>query len=273
MAIEESPKARINGNNAHNINSPTLSSAMTTTLPHTSVIKGSHNEEESSYTDAQSHPGPIINNTATTITLHASHNLQPAGLIPPIHDLMNAAFSTAQAHSGIMPHETLRLQSHSQLIQELSGKDTFTYVITYTGTRTVIGVASAKRYHAKPSPKPPSIDDPESAYVRTGPSQPNTEGWELSSMAVDPSLQRQGLAGLLMELVEAEVKRRFMLARAERGMPDLGLVMLLSTIKDINWDFYVRRKYRPDYETFQGPGWDGSFNGFTVVHMSKRVDI
>lgn len=274
MAIKESPKARINGNNAHNINASKLSSTTTTTLPHTSVTKDSRSGEESSHTDAQSHPGPTINGKPTTITLHASYALQPAGLIPSIHDLLNDAFSVAQSRSGTMPYETLRLQSHDQLVKELSGKSTFTYVMTYTGTKTVIGVASAKRYH-EPSPqtKQGSINELKSAFVRTGASQPNTEGWELSSMAVEPSLQRQGLAGLLVELVEAEVKRRFLLDRVERGTPDLGLVMLLSTIKEINLGFYSRRKYQPDYETFQRPGYDGSATGFTVVHMSKRVAI
>lgn len=76
-----------------------------------------------------------------------------------------------------------------------------------------------------------------------------------------------------MNLVESEVKRRFVLDRAERGLPDLRLVMLLTTVKEINWDFYVRRGYQLDYEKFYEPGWLGSCTGFTVVHMSKLADV
>jgi hypothetical protein len=77
----------------------------------------------------------------------------------------------------------------------------------------------------------------------------------------------------LMNLVEAEVKRRFLVTRAKTGPQDLGLIMLLTTVKEINWEFYMRRGYRADYETFHGPGWLGSEDGFTVVHMSKKVAL
>lgn len=221
----------------------------------------------------QSQPGPLVNNKPTTVTLYASRDLEAAGLIPGLHDLINDAFAISHKRSGTMSAEALRLQSHQQLVLELSGPGTFTYVITYAGTNTVIGVASGKRYKSTSSREPVQIEKPKSAFTRTGASEPNTEGFELSSMAVSPSLQRQGLAGLLMELVEEEVKRRFLISRAETGPPDLGLVMLLTTVKEINFEFYSRRNYEADYETFHGPGFLGSENGFTVVHMSKKVAI
>ena len=221
----------------------------------------------------QSQPGPLVNSKPTTVTLYASRDLEAAGLIPGLHDLINVAFATSHNRSGSMPADSLRLQSHRQLVLELSGPGTFTYVITYTGTNTVIGVASAKRYKSTASRQAPRMEVPKSTFTRTGASEPNTEGFELSSMAVSPSLQRQGLAALLMQLVEAEVTRRFLIARAETGPPDLGLVMLLTTVKEINWEFYKRRGYSDDYETVHGPGWLGSESGFTVVHMSKKVAL
>lgn len=221
----------------------------------------------------QSHPGPLVHGKPTTVTLYASRDLEAAGLIPGLHDLINEAFAISHNRSGTMSAGALRLQSHQQLVLELSAPGTFTYVITYAGTNTVIGVASAKRYKSTPSRQTPNEDVPKSAFTRTGASEPNTEGFELSSMAVSPSLQRQGVAGLLMELVEGEVKRRFLVSRAETGPPDLGLVMLLTTVKEINHAFYARRNYQVDYETFHGPGFLGSENGFTVVHMSKKVEV
>jgi GNAT superfamily N-acetyltransferase len=165
-----------------------------------------------------------------------------------------------------------RLQSHGQLVQELSGPGMFTYVITYTGTDTVIGVASAKRYKVISSP-PAELGIQKRAFTRIGASEPNTEGFELSSMAVSPSLQRQGLAGFLMTLVEEEVKRRFLIARADTGPPDLGLVMLLTTVKEINSKFYTRRGYSLDYETSHEAGFLGSESGFSVAHMSKKIAV
>jgi GNAT superfamily N-acetyltransferase len=221
----------------------------------------------------QSQPGPLVHNKPTTVTLYASRDLEAAGLIPGLHDLINEAFAISHNRSGTMSAGALRLQSHQQLVLELSAPGTFTYVITYTGTNTVIGVASGKRYKSTASRQPVQIEVPKSAFTRTGASEPNTEGFELSSMAVSPSLQRQGVAGLLMELVEEEVKRRFLISRAETGPPDLGLVMLLTTVKEINHQFYARRNYQVDYETFHDPGCLGSENGFTVVHMSKKVEV
>lgn len=91
-------------------------------------------------------------------------------------------------------------------------------------------------------------------------------------MAVDPTLQRKGLAGLLIELVEGEVKRRFAVAKKQDGASERRLVMLLTTIKEVNFTFYSRRGYDLDYETYQKPGWYGSLTGFMVVHMSKQLD-
>lgn len=222
---------------------------------------------------SSSQPGPIVCNKPSTVTLYASRDLEAAGLIPGLHDLINEAFAFSHSRTRSVPADDLRLKSKDQLVRELSGPGTFTFVVTYTGTNTVLGVASAKKYKSTPTRQAARIEDPKSAFTRTGPSQPNTEGWELSSMAVDPSLQRQGLAGLLMDLVDTEVKRRFILAREESGKPELRLVMLLTTIKEINGQFYARRGWQADYETFHGPGWHGSEKGFTVVHMSKQVDV
>ncbi|KAM0709542.1 hypothetical protein Q7P35_003581 [Cladosporium inversicolor] len=238
---------------------PTVKSGQADEIPHVGI-----------QVQPQSHPGPLVYNKPTTVTLYASRDLEAAGLIPGIHDLINDAFAASHNRSGIMAAGASRLQSHRQLVLELSGPGTFTYVITYTGTNTVIGVASGKRYKSTPLSQ---ISVEKSAFTRTGAGEVNTEGFELSSMAVSPSIQRQGLAGLLMNLVEEEVKRRFLITRTETGPPDLGLVMLLTTVKEINCEFYTRRDYRADYETFHGPGFLGSEVGFTVVHMSKRVAL
>jgi GNAT superfamily N-acetyltransferase len=272
MAVKDPTPAVVHGN-IHEARADTSKlTPGTTSPPSDNEAKGKAANSSTKF-QSESQPGPIVHNKPTTVTLYASRDLEATGLIPGMHDLINAAFAKSHSRAEALPAQQLRLQSHQQLVQELSSPGTFTYVITYTGTNDVIGVASAKSYKSTATRQVARIEEPKSAFMRTGASEPNTEGWELSSMAVSPSLQRQGLAGLLMGLVEAEVKRWFLLARAKVGREDIGLVMLLTTVKEINWDFYTRRGYRADYETFHGPGWLGSENGFTVVHMSKRVEV
>jgi GNAT superfamily N-acetyltransferase len=251
-------------------NTPKLFPGTTFPAPENETSKQTYAKIQS---PPKSHPGPTIHNKSTTITLYASHSLSSAGLIPPLHDLINTAFSHSHSRADSMGDSSLRLHSHEQLVRELSGPGTFTYVITYTGTTTAVAVASGKLYKSTLTRQPVRLENPKSAFTRSGPAEPDTEGWELSSMAVDPALQRQGLAGLLMDLVEGEVRRRFLVARAEGGKAGVGLVMLLTTIKEINWGFYSRRGYAADYETYHGPEWLGSEGPFTVVHMSKKIVV
>jgi GNAT superfamily N-acetyltransferase len=266
MTVEDIFHAPTNGN-GHGVPTATAGILPGTTFP-TDLTSG---ESDKDHITTQSQAGPTVHSKATTITLYVSRDLKATGLIPQMHDLINIAFGTS--HSDIFPAASQRLGSHDQLIAELSGPGIFTYVITYTGTQTVIGTASAKRYKDTVTFKPASEEVQKSSFLRSGVFGPQSEGWELSLMAVDPSSQRQGLASLLMNLVEGELKRRFVLDRAERGLPDLKLVMLLTTCKEVNWDFYVRRGYQLDYETYFGPGWLGSSTGYHVVHMSKPADV
>jgi GNAT superfamily N-acetyltransferase len=271
MTVKNTIDSLINGD-THEVSTDTAGILPGTTFPAkpTSGEPDKHHHQIST----QSQPGPLVHSKATTVTLYAPRDLKDTGLIPQMHDLINNAFGTTHSTSGIFPAASRRLSSPDQLVAELSGAGIFTYVITYTGTgtQTVIGTASAKRYKDTFTLKPASEEVPLSVFMRSGVFGPHSEGWELSLMAVDSSLQRQGLAGLLMSLVEGEVKRRFVLDRAARGLPDLKLVMLLTTVKEINWDFYVRRGYQLDYETYHEPGFLRSSTGFHVVHMSKLVE-
>lgn len=268
MTVKDLSYASINGG-AHEV-----STDMAGQLPGkpfgTALITSGEPENDPSHFSTTSQPGPIVNSKPTTITLYASRSLKATGLVPAIHDLINEAFEIS--HSAF-PSVQKRLDSHDHLVKDLSGPETFTYVVTYTGTKTVIGVASAKPYKDNIASKPPSKDNPDSCFRRSGTFKPKAEGWELSLMAVDPKLQRQGLASLLMKLVEDELKRRFLLTRAEKGLPNLKLVLLLTTVKEVNWVYYVRRGYSLDYETVHEPGWYPNSGGFHVVHMSKKVEV
>ena len=92
-------------------------------------------------------------------------------------------------------------------------------------------------------------------------------------LATDPRLQKQGLATYLIQRVETETKRRF---DAEQSRLSNGatkgpktLIMLLSSIKEVNSPFYMRRGYEHDYLTSHAKGVLGSETGFHVEHFSK----
>jgi GNAT superfamily N-acetyltransferase len=207
-------------------------------------------------------PGPL-----TTITRHTLRTLQLSGLIPQLFDLINAAFANSHSRDGVISTVTLRLQSEAQLVRELSASGTFTFVVTYTGTKVALGTASAKP-HCNGSLEHDMTGAERSIFTRMEPLKGDVASWELVAMAVDPPVQRQGLAGMLMEMVEVELKRRTVDAKSEVEKP---LVMLLSTVKEVNGDFYAKKGYMRDYETQYGPGCMGSEHGFTVIHMHAQL--
>jgi hypothetical protein len=82
-----------------------------------------------------------------------------------------------------------RLQSEAQLINELPGPSTFTYLITCTSTNIIIGTASAKRYLSEAS-EAQLAKSIVGTFTRVGPSKENAIEWELATMAVDPLFQQ-----------------------------------------------------------------------------------
>jgi GNAT superfamily N-acetyltransferase len=240
------------------------------TMPRTTLSSTLYNvDEEHRASHPQSRPGPDIVDHPTTITLYTSQTLQSSGLVPQLFNLINNAFAVAHDRSGIMPGSARRLQSETQLINELSGPGTFTYLITCTSTNTIIGTASAKRYLSEAS-EAQVAKSIVGTFTRMNPSKESAIEWELATMAVDPLFQRQGVAELLMSMVEGEIKRQL---RSEWGEGGKAPKMLLTTIKEVNGKFYAGKGYVVDYETWHGPGWLGSKSGFTVVHMSTWVKI
>jgi GNAT superfamily N-acetyltransferase len=217
----------------------------------------------------QAFPGPNIIDCPTTIALYTSQTLQSSGLVSQLYDLINNAFTVSHDRSGIMPGSVRRLQSEAQLINELSGPDTFTYLVICTRTNKIIGTASAKPYLSEAS-EAQLAKSVVGTFTRVGLSTEHAIEWELATMAVDPLFQQQGVAELLMSMVEGEIKRQLRSEGREEGRAPK---MLLTTIKEVNGKFYAGKGYAEDYETWYGPGWLGSKSGFTVVHMSRWVEI
>ena len=250
-------------------------------LPGTTFLKApldtdyeARNETSSTPTSA---PGLRIHDCSTTLTLFTPSQLAASPLLKPLSTVINAAFAT-QGHqiNGESVLSAARLRYDGQLIDELgAGTGTFTYVLhsrDEDGKETVIATASAKRYLGKVEiAGMQDFQQTGNTFTRFGPVAEGREMWELSTMAVDGRFQRQGLAGYLMKITEAEVVRRF------RGGNVKGkgrkLIMAITTIKEVNEIFYRKRGFETDYEVVFPVGHMESVTGFTITHMSKEVAV
>ena len=117
--------------------------------------------------------------------------------------------------------------------------------------------------------------------------------WEILAMAVHPTLQGRGLASRLLEQVIAEIKSRASAslprhrhdqsgvdgANQAENLDDEGKVakgkvmLMLSTMLEINEAYYLKRGFiSTDVRKF-GPGTMGSRCGFSAVEMMRFVDL
>ncbi|KAK3676596.1 hypothetical protein LTR78_003370 [Recurvomyces mirabilis] len=227
----------------------------------------------------QTQPGRPINSKETTLTLYEPPQLVGNPILLPLRDLINHAFDTS--HTSHAMFSTPRLSTPEYYLESLgSDPGTFAYILTDNKTGTPIATAGAHRYVAPVFEATTSEQKRTFARVQL-PSHithaistdPQTEIWELKLMAVAPSLQGQGLARYLMDLVDQEVVRQVRAEGRGRAGGSGKLFMLITTLKEINGEFYARRGYGFDYETVHEEGWMGSKRGFGVVHMSKKVPL
>ena len=248
-------------------------------LPGTTFAETNHktrDDDAQSTTEPQSTSGPQVSGKPTTLTLFSPSQLASSPLLPSLYKVVNEAFREGHERSGLIVPRS-RLQYEGQLHDELGNKpETFTYVLHYSGTNEVVATASAKPHAAELQfRKPGEITNPkngkDTTWTRLAPIDEGKEAWELSTMAVDPALQRQGLAGFLMRLTEEEVKRR---VKAAGGAAEgKELVLVIASGKERNEEFYARRGFSKDYEIWYDKGHIGSVKEFHVIFMSKAVDM
>lgn len=227
--------------------------------------------------------GPQINNRPTTVILSTPPDLAKTPLDGPITDMINDAFLKSHVPAKIMG-TVQRLRGEDAFSNQVGiGPGVFTYVVTFEGTTQVLGTVSARPFN------PPAdwdahhkklLAEPDSNKRRGLPfarlqspkrRQPELECemWELKLMAVDPGLQRQGLAAYLMQLAEDEVVRR----ANEANGKELEVLMVMTTVKELAGPFYEKKGYELDYENWNEPGTLDSFNGFTISHSSKHLKV
>lgn len=236
-------------------------------LPGTSFAEKNNEVQPELYSasEPQSFDGPQINGRSTTLTLFSPPQLSTSPLLPSLYQIVNDAFRDGHEKTKITMSGT-RLSYDGQLNDELGNNPgTFTYVLYYTGTNNVVATASAKPHAVNLK----VANGERIMWKRYAPIAEGKEAWELSTMAVDVTLQRQGLAGYLMKITEDEVKKRY------RASGDSGkqLILVITTVKERMFEFYLKRGFKWDYENFYEQGHNGAQVAFHVVFMSKEVDL
>ncbi|KAK3726125.1 hypothetical protein LTR37_000273 [Vermiconidia calcicola] len=244
-------------------------------IPGITFPQKTQGEETASDSISNSFDGPQVNGQPTTVTKFSPPQLADSPFFSPLCAVINAAFHEQRSEGGLIyaPTHFKRLQTDGQLLDELSNAPgTFTYILHYSGTTDVIATASGKRYMGEVvTVGDVEIPKTRSMWKRVGAVPEGTEAWELSTMAVDPKLQRRGLAGYLMKITEDEIKRRF---QAMHGVgSQMRLVLMLTTVKEIHFAFYAKRGFKKDYEMWFEKEHLGGDAGFSVIHMSKEVDV
>ncbi|KAG8989763.1 hypothetical protein FRB94_014029, partial [Tulasnella sp. JGI-2019a] len=215
-------------------------------------------------------PGPQINGQPSIISLLTPEQLKNYPYLAPLRTLVNAAFISN--HAGpvtdyLFPDTLQRLVTDDQLSAELGG-NFFTYIVSSPipedGLPRLYASASGRLYIPKVVPQ--GVPEDVVVMQRTGALDlENQDVWELKMLVVDPTLQKQGLASLLMNLVEAEVVRRTAEKRSQLSTmqdvvdimpnskrateqsngPVVGkkVILTLDTCREINEAYYVRRGF------------------------------
>ncbi len=132
--------------------------------------------------------------------------------------------------------------------------------------------------------------------------------WEILCMVVEPTLQGRGIAGQLMALTVEEIKRRVVVENEEgqerggydgdggmnnegendrgngKGDDDDGgrkerkrgkgeILLMLSSMQELNEEYYKKRRWETTGVRRFPPGTMGSRDGFGVVEMMKVVSL
>ena len=248
-------------------------------------------------------PGPTVNGYQTTLQVVEVADLHNHPLRSDLINLINRAFSAS--HPPYLPASLSRLRDSEALESELK-PDAFTILLT-TPDRVapdqlprVLASVSARTFMWK---DPATVDPVTRGFLpprdprrrRHGGAPDEYEAaWEMKHLVTEPALAGQGLASMLVPMVEGEMRRRWELTEAQAlksastaGEPNgsvnersiesarpqgKSLRIFLQTIKEINEGFYERRGYRTVFETSFDVGHLGSEAGFVMIGMTKDVE-
>lgn len=229
-------------------------------------------------------PGPVVNGKRTTLLLFQKPALDASPLLPSFQTMINVSFSAG--HPPWIPSSVIRLASVDQFPREL-GPNAFTYAIVEdhndAETPEVLATISGRPFKWRE----PELQDPKyrTWAFWTNPEEPGFEVWELKLIVVHPKAQNHGLATMLTDLLESEVRRRFEAKKlADSEIASMGetdhpanrrrLKIVLQTLWEMNCKFYEKRGWILRDKTYRGPGVVmGSETGFHCAAYEKIFDF
>ena len=226
-----------------------------------------------------------------TLTALTTAELASSPHLPGLYDLILLAFD----HSHRTGYETLlltepRLQAPAQITEELGSQGFCILAFTPSNNDTenegkLIATASAKPYippGATKEEKGSLLSEVNKMFKRAASTQiiktedeVESEGlpaWEVLLMAVTPEMQGRGIASRLLALTMEEIQRRVTKESAKEGAHGNGKVkILLSTMKELNEEYYKRKGWTTTSERRFEAGVGGSEAGFGIVEMVRVV--
>ncbi|KAI5364571.1 Putative acyl-CoA N-acyltransferase [Septoria linicola] len=216
-------------------------------------------------------PGPKVNGKETLTSIFPTTELGRSAFLPNLVHTINAAFGAAHNIKPelLMQSQGDRLGSTEEFLANLStDPESFVLVISYLESDEVIATASYRRFYGPARDRPIDRNTP---WLRTLEVDPDTEEWELKLMATDVKAQGNGLAGYMMKVGEDEIQQRFQqkLLEGRNSGSDVPrkLKMIICTPLELTGQFYLRRGYTLDYQTWRGEGYN-----FHIAFMHKMID-
>ena len=218
-----------------------------------------------------------------TTTLYSPTALLASPHLPQIAHLVNAAFAGSHIVGSLehLPKDIIRLDAPEQLGDEV-GPEGFTIVLFAHagGWGTPIATASAKPWKANAGDggvgsetvrlfKRKSAAAALSTTTNTSSNERDSlPKWEILIMAVDPAHRKRGLATYLINAVIQEIKYRvYTLLPSINNPRQEKIVLLLTTMKEMNETYYVTKGFVTTSERRFEKGAVGSREGFSVVEM------
>ena len=213
----------------------------------------------------------LVNGQPTRTLLVSASELAASPLLHPLEPLINSAFFASHHKDDheYIPSSVPRLQNKTQILDEL-GPDAFTFIVTTLldseGGFQVYATASAKPYTGEVVANLPDTNRRFKRAAKTEPLDTNVEQWEAILMAVHTPITRQGLATKLLSMLEHEVTKRTHGNGKE-------VHMILTTLKEINLEFYTKRGYILTAEKRIESGTCGNRDGFSIAENDEEVVI
>lgn len=210
--------------------------------------------------------GPLVHSKPTTLSIFSTKQLTNSPFLPSLLSVINQAFRLSHASKPELGLRSQgeRLGSIDEFLAGLQDPESFILIVHPAGTHTVTATASARRYHG---PSTTGVATRNTPWERIVPVELGCEEWELKLMVTAPEAQGQGLAAFMMRTVEQEIQSRYE-AKAALVEEAKGkrLRVVLCTPRELTGEFYLRRGFTKDYETWRGEGYN-----FHIVHLSKDI--